>query len=91
MEDSILIYILIGILGNDIAQYLIKNNQRIRVPFLFMYALSFASIYTIAIIFMSIISLIHHQSIDWKNIGIFSIFTSFLLSSILFFIDKLKR
>lgn len=91
MEDSFLIYLLIIVLGNDIAQYVIKNNKEIRLPFFLIYLIVFGGVYTISLIFMSFVSMIHQQDIYWKGIGLFSVGISVSVVFLLFILDKIKR
>lgn len=91
MEDNFLIYLLIIILGNDIAKYVIKNNRKIRIPFFLIYLIIFGSAYTVALIFLSLISMIHQHDISWKGIGLFSIGVSVSVVLILFILDKIKK
>lgn len=91
MEDNLIFYLLAGLLGNEIARYLLKNKRKIKIPFFLLYAVCFSVIYSLAVIFMSVIYFINGTEIAWKGIGIFSISVSFCIALSMFVLDKVRK
>ncbi|ENS9427156.1 hypothetical protein C6843_00010 [Neisseria gonorrhoeae] len=89
--DDLILYFLSGISGNQVAEYIIKNNREIKVPFIALYAIFFTLIYTVALLFLSLIYWVNGAEIAWKGIGIFSMSVSFCIVFCLYLIDKAGR
>lgn len=89
MEDFLLFF-LTGMLGAELANKLTKENYSIKIPFILIYCIIFAFLYTLAIIFFSIIFFIKGFIIPWQGVGIACLTFSFSIAAIISIIDKLK-
>lgn len=89
--DNLFFAFLAGIVGGELATRLAKNDTKIEIPILFVYLISFTTIYTVSFIFTGIIFLLKGFPIPWDGIGIFSILTSLTITVILLIIKKVKR
>ena len=90
MEDNLLIYLLSGIFGGELAKYITENNRTIKVPPILLYAVCFSLVYSIAVGFSAIVYLLKGYEMAWKGIGIFSMSVSFVISICIYFLDKIR-
>lgn len=90
MEDNLIIYLLSGIFGSELAKYIVENNRNIKVPPILLYAVCFSSLYSIAAGFSAIVYLLKGYGIAWKGIGIFSMLISFAITIFLYALDKIR-
>lgn len=89
--DNLFFAFLAGIIGGELATRLAKNDTKIEIPILFVYLISFSTIYSVSFIFTGIVFLLKGFPIPWEGIGIFSILISLTISIILLVIKKVKR
>ncbi|ATD65746.1 hypothetical protein ACFPVS_05155 [Neisseria weixii] len=90
MEDNLLIYLLSGIFGGELAKYIAENNRIIKISPILLYAICFSLLYSIAAGFSAIVYLLKGYEIGWKGIGIFSMSVSFVISICIYFLDKIR-
>lgn len=89
--DNLIISLLFGVLGGEVATYLEKKDRKINLPIRLIYLVSFAIIYNVSMIFTGLVYLLKGFPIPWSSIGIFSILISLSISIALFFLKIIKK
>lgn len=90
MEDNLIFYFLAGLLGNEIARYLTRNDRKIKIPFFLLYSVCFTVIYSIAAAFLAVVYFINGTEICWKGVGVFSISVSLCIALSMYILDKIR-
>lgn len=90
MEDSLLFYFLIGMLGNDIARHIVSKDKDIKISLFLLFSLIFSTVYITGLLFFVIVYFLAQFSIPWQGLGVFSFAFSFCASLLMWLLQKIR-
>lgn len=83
--------IIAGILGGEFAEWLSTKDRTIKIPPFVLYSLCFTIIYSLALLFVSVVYFTKGFPIHWSGLFVVSSLISFSISLFVFVVDKFKN
>lgn len=89
--NDLYFYFLIGMFGSDIANEIANKNRKIDIPILLLFSIIFTLTYNIGLFFFYLVYKIKGFPIPWSSLSLSCLYFAFLVSVIVFLLDKLKK